>query len=261
MQPIQQIFLKLFSMVSDADSLLSLEPEELAGPLLLSLAGNQHIIRDKVISFDLMKESFKAMSEEKVQKYPSKHHNDILLALMEAWQWLLSERFIAPKPTSLEGETYVGVRDVYFVTRRGKRIETPGDLETYRKANLLPKRQLHSIIAQKVWSLFLRGDYDTAVFQAFKEVEIAVHKAGDYADTDYGVNLMRKAFRVSEGKLTNPDQPKAEKQALSDLFAGAIGSYKNPHSHRNVPVTPEEAVEMIILANHLLRIVDSRKQP
>ena len=29
-----QIFLKLFNMLPDAESLLSLEPEELAGPLL-----------------------------------------------------------------------------------------------------------------------------------------------------------------------------------------------------------------------------------
>ena len=106
----------------------------------------------------------------------------------------------------------------------------------------------------------MRGDYDTAVFQGFKEVEIAVRKVGNYANTDRGVDLMRKAFHVQNGNLTDLNQQQAEKQARSDLFAGAIGSYKNPGSHRDVDVTAEEAAEMIIFASHLLRIIDSRKQ-
>jgi hypothetical protein len=69
---------------------------------------------------------------------------------------------------------------------------------------------------------------------------------------------MRKAFQPESGILADRSAPKSEQQALSDLFAGAIGSYKNPHSHRSVTIEAGEAVEMIVLASHLLGIVHKR---
>ena len=68
---------------------------------------------------------------------------------------------------------------------------------------------------------------------------------------------MRKAFGTN-GPLLDGAATGGEQTARMELFAGAIGSYKNPSSHRNVGLSdPKEAADIIHLANNLLRIVDS----
>ena len=250
------MFSKLFEMLPDAEHLLSLEPEELAGYLLVSLEDIEQIFPDSVISHNDMEHETNRNSH---LNYPYNCREDVLSALMEAWQCLVCQGFVAPIPKSSRRYPTYEVT-TYFVTRRGKKIETLEDFESYRKADLLRKHQLHHIIADKVWSIFAQGSYGTAVLEAFRQVEIAVRKAGGYADSDYGTELMRNAFHTDDGNLANKKSSKAERQARYFLFAGAISSYKNPSSHREVEFAPEEAAEIIIFASHLLRIVDSCKE-
>jgi uncharacterized protein (TIGR02391 family) len=85
-----------------------------------------------------------------------------------------------------------------------------------------------------------------------------VRRLANFSDGLIGVDLMRKAFNPSTGPLADPSHEPGEKQARSDLFAGAIGSFKNPNSHKEVYYkNSNEASEVAILADLLMGILDT----
>jgi uncharacterized protein Ymh len=137
------------------------------------------------------------------------------------------------------------------------------DVEAFRKGRILPDDLLPAIFLQKVVPLFRRGDYDVAVFQAFKEVEVAVRDAANgkgagYPDSEVGTALMRKAFHPESGPLTDTSIMAAEREAVMHLFSASIGHAKNPTSHRRVIIPAAEAARLVIFARHLMDIVEDR---
>src|SRR5439155_2956271 len=89
-----------------------------------------------------------------------------------------------------------------------------------------------------------------------------VRTAAGLPPSRFGDDLIREAFHQDRGKLTDMSALPAERIALSNFIAGAYGVVRNPTAHRRVPLTdPAEAAEIILIANHILRITARRTAP
>jgi uncharacterized protein (TIGR02391 family) len=150
--------------------------------------------------------------------------------------------------------------EVYHPTKQGVHVDEEQMQRLIGKWTLVPAVVLHTVIKKQSLPALQREEFDTAVFRALKAVEVRVRKLSKLPAELVGIGLMRKAFDVDDGPLTDMTIPKAEREARAHLFCGAIGCYKNPHSHREVTLSFQEAFEVLLLASHLMRTLD-RRQP
>jgi uncharacterized protein (TIGR02391 family) len=227
------------------EELIKMEPEELA-PFILKYLQKQPKATINRYNFSLISDR---QLSERLGPFGGETYAQ---CLMEAWTYLERQGFIAPQPGQ-QG-------DWAFVTRKGMKVVEAQNFGTYRQSYLLFSESLDPVLLQKVRTSFATGDYDSAVFQAFKEVEVRVRAKAKLPNTDIGVKLMRKAFSATDGILLDKSADPGEQVARMELFAGAIGTFKNPSGHRNVPFSDAREVSDIIhFANHLLHILESIK--
>ena len=239
-------------VVPDVDMLTELEPEELASKILFLLKsrGERLVSVSSEIHY-LEQDNYFGSPASPI---PRNRLGDVKQALIEAWAWLEAQGLLVP-PDVANGSN--GYR---VLSRRARSFSNEKEFADFIVARRLPKEILHPRLAKVVWMAYMRGEFDVAVFQAMKAVVVAVREASALPADKVGVALMREAFHPDRGPLTDFQSEKGEREAVGSLFSGAIGSYKNPHSHRDVNLNdPIEALEIILLSNHLLRVVDARK--
>ncbi len=173
---------------------------------------------------------------------------------LEAYDWLYLHGLVAPRQDA------TGFTETGYITERGREVLARTDgLATLRAEERL-NVDLHPILAERVRQQFLLGEYELAGLLAMKMVEVRVRDLGGYGDDLIGIKLMRTAFSHEEarlGKLADPAQEVAEREATAHLFSAAIGLFKNPVSHRQVRFDdPTVAAEIVLFADLLHRILD-----
>ena len=237
---------ELVTYLPRVDDLLSLAAPQLDGILLKCIA-------QRATSTDPIAAKY-VFEDEIVGLYPigvkASFQNSTAAngALMEAWQRLLSAGLIMQAPGQ--------AARMMTLTAKGREAAGSVRFEEITVRQMLRREMLHSDLQGSVYENFASGNYDTAVRDAFVELEIAVRDGAKLPASLVGVKLMREAFNPNTGKLTNQALPISERERMADLFAGAIGTFKNPLSHRKVGNSePMPVIEELLFASRLLRFV------
>ena len=145
-----------------------------------------------------------------------------------------------------------------ILTNKGKKV-----VEQKLEDMELPSIDIDQLLTQedlknKVQDEFLEGDYETAIFKAYKLLEEKVRIKAIQPYNIVGADLMSKAFNPNNGILNHPEaQTAAEKEGLHHLMRGAIMWFKNPSSHRTVGYDKsEQTAHVLAFANFLLDMVE-----
>jgi uncharacterized protein (TIGR02391 family) len=172
--------------------------------------------------------------------------NAEIASVFEAYQWLKNVGLLAPAPSQ--------PRDFDILTRRARALDEAGLVE-FRAARLSAYEMLDQQLIDKAWTIYLQGAYDIAIGYAFKLVEVRMRERGGFSNNDMGERLAKKFFE----KFPSEAPRKTEKglPSVVQLFVGALDRYRNSAVHERPTITePQEAMEILLLANHCLRVVE-----
>ena len=109
-------------------------------------------------------------------------------------------------------------------------------------------------------SLFVDGYYDIAVERAYVYVNNMVKEKTRFTDKD-GAALMQEVFSAKFPVLRlnafHSQSDKNEQRGYMNIFAGSMTGIRNPRAHEHdLDDIPEAALERLVLANHLMRMLN-----
>jgi hypothetical protein len=187
--------------------------------------------------------------------YDAGKRRSVETRISRAWKALEDANLIEP-PDIDNGRN--GYR---VVTDKGRSMDQQIDFEAAKVRGCFTRAMFHPALPASAWNAFRAGDYDLAVFDAFRAVEAAVRNKGrgknGILETDCGAALMKKAFDPDAGPLSDMTAARPRRSRRCELFCGAFGELRNPKAHGDPTIAdPLMAVEELMTAGALQRIVD-----
>lgn len=144
------------------------------------------------------------------------------------------------------------------LTDRGRDL-----LKTSLNDMVIPSIEIDNLLTRDDLRLRVRddyqlGNYDTAIFKAFRLVEEKVRTKAGLPASSIGADMMSSAFKPKGGILKHPAAAtEGELEGFHVLMRGAIMWFKNPSSHRTVAYSsPETVAQALGFANMLLDLID-----
>jgi hypothetical protein len=98
--------------------------------------------------------------------------------------------------------------------------------------------------------------WDSAIRTAGVILEERLRDVGGISDTSrIGRDLVNDVFNKN-GTLQSRFSVDSERQGYRDLYAGIVGVFRNPSSHRFIDPSPEEGGAFIVFVNLLLKMLE-----
>lgn len=144
-----------------------------------------------------------------------------------------------------------------------EKIQDTPEEPSARANRALTELNIHPELMKGIGKLFQDSHYANAVEDACKILEAFVKMRSMRFDLS-GTDLMQTVFSVKNPILAFNDlqteTDKSEQQGMMFLYAGAMLALRNPRAHSLRVDDPENALDLILFINLLMRYLDNAKK-
>lgn len=177
--------------------------------------------------------------------------DELKAKLRQAWSWLERQGYVVADHGQHGGNWKVITATGWEIARAADVAATLHRVQAAAQLDI----ELHSRLrAAGVDTTFRAGDTDSAIRDAFADLEDAIRTLAGYSRSAYGVTMMSKAF-AKNGPLGSAVDPQ-QQVGTQRMFEGAFAVLRNPAGHGPTGLAVAEAVETVLHADLLMRQLD-----